>query len=202
MHEELEVSNKAAIPKTRPKLVLLIGIWIYHTGAVLVAAGFADFPPIAYHFAQASVVPTDAFPVFYAVAMGVSETGSLVFGRLYDRYGFSVLIGSTIISTLFALLAFLGGSWTALIGLALSGLGIGVHESFIPAAMAPMLPPERRAPAFGLFTTGYSILWFLKRGDRILIWQSFTCFNRFHLHTAISDCALVYSCRQENISSS
>ena len=114
--------------------------WLYLAGAVLVAAGFADFPLIAYHFSQASVVTTDVIPVFYAVAMGVSGAGSLVFGRLFDRFGFWVLIILTIIAALFAPLVFLGGFWPALIGMALWGLGMGVHELIIPAAVAPMVP--------------------------------------------------------------
>jgi len=50
------------------------------TGAALVAAGFADFPLIAYHFTKTSSVPKDLVPVAYAIAMGVSGTGSLVLG--------------------------------------------------------------------------------------------------------------------------
>jgi predicted MFS family arabinose efflux permease len=93
--------------------------------------------------------------------MGVSGTGSLVFGRPFDRYGFPVLIGLTLVSALFAPLVFLGGFWSSLAGAALWGLGMGVHESIIPAAVAPMAPPERRASAFGLFTAGYGVFWFL-----------------------------------------
>jgi hypothetical protein len=67
----------------------------------------------------------------------------------------------TILSALFALLVFLGGFWAALIGVVLWGLGIGVHESIIPAAVAPMVPVQRRASVYGLFTAGYGIFWFL-----------------------------------------
>ena len=135
--------------------------WIYLAGAALVAAGFADFPLIAYHFSQAGVVSKDVIPVFYAVAMGVSGTGSLVFGRLYDRFGFRVLIALTLVAAAFAPLVFLGGFWAALAGMAIWGLGMGVHESIIPAAVAPMVSPQRRASAYGLFTAGYGIFWFL-----------------------------------------
>jgi len=135
--------------------------WIYLAGACLVAAGFADYPLIAYHFSHDSVVPGTWIAIFYAVAMGVSGSGSLLFGRLFDRFGFPVLIGLTLVSAAFAPLVFLGGFWTALIGAALWGLGMGVHESIIPAAVAPMVPAERRASAFGLFTAGYGVFWFL-----------------------------------------
>ena len=134
--------------------------WLYLSGAVLVAAGFADFPLIAYHFSKASIVSPAAVPVLYALAMGVSGAGSLLFGRLYDRAGILVLIPLTIASALFAPLVFLGGYWAALVGVSLWGLGMGVHESIVPAAVAPMVSPQRRASAFGLFTAAYGVAWF------------------------------------------
>jgi MFS family permease len=135
--------------------------WVYLAGAALVAAGFADYPVIAYHFGHTGSVPGDWIAIFYSVAMAVSGAGSLLFGRLFDKFGFRVLIVLTMLSAAFAPLVFLGGFWTALIGAALWGLGIGVHESIIPAAVAPMVPVQRRASAFGLFTAVYGTAWFL-----------------------------------------
>ncbi len=135
--------------------------WIYLIAAALVAAGFADFQLIAFHFQQASVVKTTWIPIFYSVAMAVSGIGSLVFGRLFDRFGISVLIPLTVLSALFAPLVFLGGFWLALIGAAVWGLGMGVHESIIPAAVATIVPANRRPSAYGLFTAAYGLSWFL-----------------------------------------
>jgi MFS family permease len=59
--------------------------------------------------------------IFYAVATAVSGTGSLVFGRLFDRFGFVVLVILTLVSALFAPLVLLGGFWAALIGAAIWG---------------------------------------------------------------------------------
>jgi predicted MFS family arabinose efflux permease len=135
--------------------------WTYLAGAALVAVGFADYPLIAYHFDHADTLSNQSIAVFYAVAMAVSGAGSLVLGRLFDRYGFGVLIALTLIGTLYAPLVFLGGFWSALLGAAIWGLGMGVHESIIPAAVAPMVARERRASAFGLFTAVYGVFWFL-----------------------------------------
>lgn len=135
--------------------------WVYLAGAALVAAGFADYPLIAYHWSRHAVVPGEWVAVFYSVAMAVSGTGSLVFGRLFDRFGFKVLIALTLVTTAFAPLVFLGGFGVALVGAAVWGLGMGVHESIIPAAVSPMVAPERRASAFGLFTAGYGLSWFV-----------------------------------------
>ena len=135
--------------------------WIYLAGAALVAAGFADFPVIAFHFQQAGTVSAPLVPVFYAVAMAVSGTGSLVLGRLFDRAGIGILVPLTLVAAAYAPLAFLGGFWAALVGVSLWGLGMGVHESIIPAAVAPMVSPDRRASAYGLFTGAYGTAWML-----------------------------------------
>jgi predicted MFS family arabinose efflux permease len=135
--------------------------WLYLAGAALAAAGFADFPLIAFHFQQAATVRAPLVPVFYAVAMAVSGVGSLVFGRLYDRAGIGVLIPLTVAAAGYAPLVFLGGPWAGLAGVALWGLGMGVQESIIPAAVAPMVAPDRRASAYGLFTGVYGTAWVL-----------------------------------------
>ena len=135
--------------------------WVYLAGAALLAAGFADFPLIAFHFQQSRTMSAPLVPVFYAVAMAVSGTGSLIFGRLFDRSGIGILIPLTVVAAAYAPLVFLGGFWPSLAGIALWGLGMGVNESIIPAAVAPMVSPDRRASAYGLFTGAYGTAWML-----------------------------------------
>lgn len=135
--------------------------WIYLVGAALVAAGFADFTLIAYHFEKASVVPATWVPLFYSIAMAASGIGSLLFGRLFDRAGFWILIPLTLIAAAATPLVFLGGFWIALAGSALWGIGMGVHESIIPAAVATMVRAQRRPSAYGIFTAGYGLFWFI-----------------------------------------
>jgi predicted MFS family arabinose efflux permease len=72
-----------------------------------------------------------------------------------------VLIPLTLVSAVFAPLVFLGGFVSIIIGSALWGLGMGVHESIIPAAVATMVPAQRRPSAYGLFTAGYGVAWFI-----------------------------------------
>jgi MFS family permease len=133
--------------------------WIYLAGTALAGAGFADFPLIAYRFQHAGIVSADLTPVFYAVAMAVSGIGSLFLGRVFDKIGIGVLVPLAIVSAAYAPLVFFGGFWAVLIGSALWGLGMGVQESLIPAAVAPMVSPGRRANAYGLFTGVYGTAW-------------------------------------------
>src|SRR6266487_4605090 len=95
--------------------------WVYVAGAALAAAGFADFPLIAYHFQHAGTVAPALTPVFYAIAIAVSGAGSLILGRVFDRAGIGVLIPLTVVAALYAPLAFLGGFWAVLVGVSLWG---------------------------------------------------------------------------------
>ena len=135
--------------------------WIYLVGAALVAAGFADYQLIAFHLQKHGVAAAIWIPIFYSVAMATSGAGSLLFGKLFDRFGITVLIPLTFISIASAPLVFLGGFNLALVGAALWGLGMGVHESIIPAAVAGMVPVGRRSSAYGVFSAAYGISWFL-----------------------------------------
>lgn len=134
--------------------------WLYLTGAMLVAAGFPDFALTAFHFSKTASIPASWIPVFYAIAMGTSGLGSLLFGKWFDKKGLAVLPPLTLMVIPFVPMIYLGGFWMALAGTALWGLGMGVHESIIPAAVTRMVPPARRASAYGIFSACYGIAWF------------------------------------------
>jgi len=144
--------EKGGIPKV---------FWLYLAAVVLIAAGYVDFPLIAYHLKKVSIASDNWIPIFYSVAMGVDALAALFFGRLFDRIGFSVLIIAVLISVLFAPLVFLGGFYVALLGMALWGVGMGAQESVMRAAIAEMTPIDKRGTAYGLFNTGYGVFWFL-----------------------------------------
>jgi MFS family permease len=135
--------------------------WIYLAAVSLIAAGYVDFPLISFHFERLSVVPKIWIPVFYAVAMGIDALSALFFGRLFDRAGLSILIVASLISSVFAPLVFLGGFYPALVGMALWGIGMGAQESVMRAAIAEMVPVNRRSTAYGIFNAGFGLFWFL-----------------------------------------
>lgn len=135
--------------------------WLYLAAATLVAAGFADFSLLAFHFAQSHLMEASWIPIFYAAAMGAGGLGSLLFGRLFDRRGIAILVPLTAVTALFAPLAFLGNAAAAFVGIVLWGVGMGVHESIMAAAVANMVPSARVASAYGLFNLGYGLAWFV-----------------------------------------
>lgn len=152
---DMEVTSPAPSTGSLPRV-----FWLYLAAVALVAAGYADYPLIAYHFHKAAVVRPDWIPVLYAVAMGVDAIAALVFGRLYDRSGLVVLAGAAVISALFAPLVFLGGAGLAWAGVALWGIGMGAQESIMRAAIADIAPSDRRGTAYGVFNAGFGVFWF------------------------------------------
>lgn len=135
--------------------------WIYLLGVGCVAAGFVDFPLIAFHFERLSTVPPVWIPTLYALAMGVDAVAAVAFGWLFDRLGIGVLALAVVVSALFAPLVFLGDFAGALAGMILWGIGMGAQESIMRAAVGGMVPPERRGTAYGIFNAGYGMAWFL-----------------------------------------
>ena len=135
--------------------------WLYVAAVGLLGAGYADFPLIAYHFGKTALLPSEWIPLFYAVAMGVDAVAALVLGRLFDRLGMPVIMGTAALSAFFAPLVFLGGFNLALLGMVLWGIGMGSLESIIKAALAEMVPRDRRATGYGIFNAGFGLFWFL-----------------------------------------
>jgi MFS family permease len=135
--------------------------WIYLAAASLIAAGFADFALIGFHFHKTNTVPGNLIPVFYAVAMASSALASIPLGRLFDRFGPNVSLFAFVISAVAGPLVFLGTSIAALIGMVLWGIGMSAQGSLLQAMLTGVIPPQKRSTAFGLFDTGYGIAWFV-----------------------------------------
>ena len=134
--------------------------WIYIAAIALIAAGYTDFPLIAFHFKKALIASDSLIPIFYAIAMGVDAIAALIFGRLFDKIGLSTMIIVAATSAFFAPFVFLGGFNLVFIGVALWGVGLGAQESIMRAAIAGMSPTERRGTAYGVFNTIYGVFWF------------------------------------------
>jgi len=135
--------------------------WLYVLGVGLIAAGYADFPLIAYHFEKFSTVSKVWIPILYSIAMASDAIAALIFGRLFDRSGIPVIIMASLIAMFFAPLVFLGGFSLAFLGMILWGVGMGAQESIMRAYIAGIVSSEKRGTAFGVFNATYGLLWFL-----------------------------------------
>lgn len=142
--------------------------WLYLVGTSLIAAGFADYPLIAFHFTKTGQVPSQWIPVMYAIAMGVDALAAILLGRFFDKYGMKTLMISTAFSIAFAPLVFMGSFYTAILGMICWGVGMAAQESVMRAVLASIVPVEKRATGFGVFNAVFGLFWFL--GSFLMGW--------------------------------
>jgi MFS family permease len=177
--QELEVKLIQADPHGQSQL-----FWIYLAGAALLGAGYVDFPLIAFHFKKTGLANDVWIPIFYSAAMGMEALFAPVIGKWFDRVGMKSLAIASLLTVAFVPLVFYGGGLWTWLGMALWGLGLATQESAMKAAVAQMVPVERRGSGYGLFNMGYGISWFIGSAimgilyDRSLHWLilfSVTC---------------------------
>jgi MFS family permease len=133
--------------------------WLYVGAGALIGFGFVDFSLIAFHFQQAGTLQGSLIPMSYAVAMGAGAASNLLLGTLYDRVGFPILVGAFLIGALFTPLVFFGPPAFAWFGMALWGINKGAQDTLFKPVIAPLIAPERRSTAFGIFDTCFGAAW-------------------------------------------
>jgi len=135
--------------------------WMYVAAAGLLAFGFVDFPLLAFHFQKNGLVQPAMIPLLYAGAMGINGLTALIFGRLFDRYGITILVAGTCVSLLALPLGFLGGTPGAIASVALWGCGLGAQDACLRSGIAQVVSMNKRGTAFGAFNGVYGVAWFL-----------------------------------------
>jgi predicted MFS family arabinose efflux permease len=134
--------------------------WLYVAAGALVAAGFADFSLIAFHFQHNQTVSRDVIPVFYAVAMATGAISAPIFGKLLDKLGLPVLLVAFGVSAFFAPFVFLAGARGELIGMVLWGMGLGAQDACLKGTLSSIVPGGKRSTGFGIFDTWFGVAWF------------------------------------------
>jgi MFS family permease len=133
--------------------------WQYAAFTALTLAGFATFAVLAYHLQHRHVVTAAQIPVMYAVAMGLAAVASLASGAVYDRIGLRGLLVLPVLGALVPFWSFSTSVPLVWAGAALWGALMGVHESTMRAAVADLVPRERRGVGYGTFTAIYGLAW-------------------------------------------
>jgi predicted MFS family arabinose efflux permease len=153
--QEMEPSPRALSSKGFTK-----AYWLYFVAGAFIAAGFADFSLIAFHFQKTATVSQGVVPIFYAVAMATGAMASLVLGKLLDKLGLPILVAAFGVPAFFAPFVFLRGASLELAGMILWGIGMGAQDSCLKAVLSAVMPSDKRSTAFGIFDTGFGIAWF------------------------------------------
>ncbi|WP_103897947.1 MFS transporter [Petrotoga halophila] len=136
--------------------------WLYLVAISLIAAGFADFPLLAFHFQKIDIFSPTMIPFMYAIAMGVDAVSALIFGLFYDKVGVTSLIIASSLSIFFSPFSFLSNSsLVVILGVILWGIGMGAQESILKSVVADIVTPEKRGTAYGFFNAIFGFFWFI-----------------------------------------
>jgi MFS family permease len=133
--------------------------WHYAAFTALTLAGFSTFAVLAYHLQHLHVVTADQIPIMYAVAMGLAALAALASGTVYDRIGLRGLVVLPVLGAVVPFWSFSTSVPLVWAGAALWGALMGVHESTMRAAIADLVPRERRGVGYGTFTAIYGLSW-------------------------------------------
>ncbi|HEU4909618.1 MAG TPA: MFS transporter [Propionibacteriaceae bacterium] len=125
--------------------------WLFAAAAAAASAGLVTFAVISYHLTQDHVVSIAAVPLIYAAAMGAEAVSALGSGWLFDRTKGGALLGLPFLIAAVPVLAFAGSPLIAIVGVLLWGAAGGVLDSTVKALVADLVPPPRRATAYGIF---------------------------------------------------
>jgi len=134
---------------------------IYLAFVACSVAGLVHFQLLSYHLKRTGLLPDPAIPALFAAAMLVDAIAGLLFGFLYDRFGFRVLLAIPVFSAAAAPLVFSGPLALLLLGVMLWGAVIGGQETVMRAAIPSLVAQEERGTAYGLFNGIYGLAWFL-----------------------------------------
>lgn len=133
--------------------------WTYAAFSGLVMLGFSTFAVVGYHLSHEHLVSVALVPVVYATAMAADALSALASGRRYDRVGIRTLVWLPVLAAIVPWLAFQNVAWVAWTGALVWGAALGLQEATLRAAVADLVPRERRGTAYGIFTAIYGGAW-------------------------------------------
>lgn len=131
--------------------------WLYTGFCGLVLAGVATFGVLSYHMVSTHVTDDAIVPIIYAGAMAIDAVFAAITGVLYDKLGTKVLFALPLISAAIPWFAYSSDLGIILIGVLLWGASLGIQESTMRAAVSDMVPSDRRATSYGMFSVAIGI---------------------------------------------
>ncbi len=128
--------------------------WMYCAFTSTTMIGFATFGVLSFHMVTRGIIPAAAVPLIYAAAMAADAAAALASGWAYDRIGAKTLAALPVLTVAVALVAFTNHPESVIAGALLWGAAVGIQESTLRAVVADLVPPSRRATAYGVFAAG------------------------------------------------
>lgn len=131
--------------------------WWYLTFATTTTVGLSTFGVLSFHLVKEDLVAPAVVPVIYAAAMAVDALSALAAGAIFDRWGRGILAIVPVLAAAVPALAFSSSLSAAVVGILLWAAVLGIQESVMRAAVADLIPAERRGTAYGIFAAALGL---------------------------------------------
>ncbi len=155
--ESFETKDKKQITNNFNKT-----FYLYLLFSALTICGFPHFQILSFHFKKIQLVSNEVIPLLFAFAMGVDAIVALIIGPIFDRFKLNVLFLIPFASAPICALAFAFDKiLPVMFSIFLWGSTLGLQETIMKSAIAQIIPPEKRAQAYGIFHGLYGVAWFV-----------------------------------------
>ncbi|OBF11685.1 MFS transporter [Mycobacterium sp. ACS4331] len=146
-----EASVTAADVTSGPGQRFPTSFWVYSGFSAATMLGFTTFAVLSFHQVSRGIVGAGWVPVIYAAAMGAAAIAALATGWTYDRIGGRVLAVLPVLAAAVPALGFSADLPLVVAGAVAWGAAVGIQDSTLKAVVADLVPPPRRATAYGVY---------------------------------------------------
>jgi MFS family permease len=151
LYEPRSVGSKGSQPVETGRIKLGRPFWQYLAFATTTTVGYTTFGVLSYHLVAQDLVKPAMVPVIYACAMAVDGIAALLAGMMFDRMGRRVLVVVPVLAAAVPVIAFSSSLALVITGIMTWSAVMGIQESVMRAALADLVPVERRGTAYGYF---------------------------------------------------
>ena len=135
--------------------------WLYSISISLVAIGFISWINISYILKDSKVFPDYSIATFYLIAMLTDGLLAFPIGLMYDKFGLKSLLLAPITSIMIIPFLFSQNIASIIVVSVLWGAVMAIYESNARAAIADILPENKRAFGYGTFGLAFGLAWMI-----------------------------------------
>ncbi len=137
--------------------------------SMLTICGYPHFQIISYHLKRIQIVSDEVISSLYALAMATDVLTALIIGRVFDKFKLKTLFIIPLFGIPVPILIFIWENLiSAIVGVALWGVVMGLYETILKATVAVIIPAQNRSLAYGIFHSLFGIAWFT--GGAVIGW--------------------------------
>lgn len=133
--------------------------WWFLAAVISLGVATIDFQLLAYHMQHHEIMNAGSLAVLYGCGMAITAVGTLLMGKLFDRYGPYSMIAILALVSGYAPLALYGEFLSCIVGVMLWSILYSCHGSFLAALVTKLVVVDARATAYGISGAALGIGW-------------------------------------------